>query len=310
MNSQIVIIDSGYDCGNMKGYCLQDSDNGCEQTNNLQDHIGHGTMVTNIIRQNTVNANLYMIKIFNEEEEITSEKLINALEYVYGNLDPDIINLSLGISFCPDIPKLKEICDKIVERGTIIVAAFDNIGSISYPAAFPNVIGVDSVKECINTRDYYYVINSPINIQAIGIVQRLKGIGDEYYNVTGSSFVAPYITAKISNILSKNNHRIELTQIMELLRIDATKEIIMPKLQEVRKPFTIKKAIMFPFNKEIETLAISNDLLNFEIVGIYDLKYLKNLGRKISFSNGKSLVIESINNIQWEDDFDTVIIGH
>ena len=44
----------------------------------------------------------------------------------------------MGLIYIEEKEKLvlKEICSKLVIQGTIIVAAFDNMGAISYPAAF------------------------------------------------------------------------------------------------------------------------------------------------------------------------------
>ena len=44
--------------------------------------------------------------------------------------------------------KLIAICEQIQYKGTLIIAAFNNYNSATYPAAFPNVIGVDWDIEC------------------------------------------------------------------------------------------------------------------------------------------------------------------
>ena len=45
--------------------------------------------------------------------------------------------------------------------------------------------------------------------------------------------------------------------------------------------FEIKKAIVFPFNKEMHSLARFSDLLNFEILDFYDTKFSGNMGKGI-----------------------------
>jgi hypothetical protein len=46
---------------------------------------------------------------------------------------------------CEDRESLYTACKSLTNKGIILVSAFDNAGSLSFPAAFPNVIGVTSV---------------------------------------------------------------------------------------------------------------------------------------------------------------------
>ena len=155
---------------------------------NYFDENGHGTIVTNIIESLTDNAEFYIMKVFGQEEEVETEKLVFALKYLDKTVRPDIIHLSMGVSFCDNIPLLHQTCLELSNKGTIIVSAFDNHGSLSYPAAFPFVIGVESNSKIDKTSQYYFLQNSPINIASIGIAQRLKGRKKQYYDVVGSSF--------------------------------------------------------------------------------------------------------------------------
>ena len=276
---------------------------------NYFDENGHGTIVTNIIESLTDNAEFYIMKVFGQEEEVETEKLVFALKYLDKTVRPDIIHLSMGVSFCDNIPLLHQTCLELSNKGTIIVSAFDNHGSLSYPAAFPFVIGVESNSKIDKTSQYYFLQNSPINIASIGIAQRLKGRKKQYYDVVGSCFSAPYITAKIVNLFNTYGTRLAFDDIMDMLEHDAKKIFVGENLKPICKPFSIKKAILFPYNKEITTVIRHYADMPFEVKGVYDIKFLRNIGRKISIGYD-SFVIMAFEKINWESDFDTIIIGH
>ncbi|WP_459567102.1 hypothetical protein, partial [Enterobacter hormaechei] len=54
------------------------------------------------------------------------------------------------------------------------------------------------------------------------------------------------------------------------------------KKSKKSKIFPIRKAVIFPFNKEIHSVVTNTDLCKFEIFGVYDTKYLGNVNKKIS----------------------------
>ena len=197
----LAIIDSGVDKYiKINGVGIEHNENIDEYfvTNEVMDQNGHGTIVTNIIREIIDDENLYIVKLFDQQDEIEGEKLVFALKYLRDFIKPDIIHLSMGISFCDDIITLRDICQDLVKNGTVIVCAFDNNGSLSYPAAFPFVIGVESNASIIKTTEHYFLQDSPINIATIGSAQRLLGKNNRFVDVVGSSFSAPYITRIIA----------------------------------------------------------------------------------------------------------------
>ncbi len=111
---QILIVDSGvykehpvFVGEKFDGYGLvfNKTTGKCSRVEDFSDHIGHGTAIYNIIRKNCQSADIKMIKIFGNKFEI-EEAFYNILLYIYNNESPDIINLSLGLSFCNDINRL------------------------------------------------------------------------------------------------------------------------------------------------------------------------------------------------------------
>ena len=153
---------------------------------------GHGTAVYHIIRKIEPIADIINFQITNKVGEIEEDILISCLSDIRDNYNVDILNLSLGLSLCENIHRIKSICDDLVSRGVIIVSAFDNTGSISYPAAFPNVIGVTTASVCRKTNDFVIFGDTVLNIGAKGNLQRLAWDSPDYIMLDGNSFACAH----------------------------------------------------------------------------------------------------------------------
>ncbi len=308
----IAIIDSGADhCEKGTGiaFAKNDSDK-IIMSECFLDENGHGTIVYNIISSIVPEAVLYTVKIFSREECVDSELLVAALEYLHSEIKPDIIHMSLGASFCEDIPRLRDACAELTNSGSILIAAYDNDGSLSYPAVFPFVIGVDTDRSILKTHEYYYVLNSSINIQAVGVAQRLKGMGGRCYDVAGSSFAAPYITSIIAGGIISGKVQPDIDSAFSYLRNNAKAVLDAGAPDTVIEPFPISKAIFFPYNKEISTLTRYRSNIPFSVHQFCDVKYLGNTGEKIIDGTDDKILISPIEKVNWDDDFDTVVLGH
>ena len=72
----------------------------------------------------------------------------------------------------------------------------------------------------------------------------------------------------------------------------------------------IKKAILFPFNKEMHSLVNFCEIVNFEIVDVFETKFSGRVGKNISnLLSTRFFKIKNIEECDW-DDFDTLILGH
>jgi len=318
----VVIVDSGIDKNHDYYKNLEYAIDSCKliynENNTLRachdciDKLGHGTAVTSIICQKSLPVKALMIQAFDNEEMVDEMLLINILEYIMLNIDSKIIHLSCGVSSCENKGRLYSICQQLTDKGSIIVASFCNDGALSYPAAFDNVIGVDSSYRCRKKSEFIYLENSPINIRAIGITQYLPGINNTYTKLCGASFASPHVTFFILKRIKNKGYNRE--QILKELRKNS-KSIMDNDDKEhqtlPQKAFTIKKAIILPFNKEIHSILRYYHQLNFEVKGFYDCPLLvhKNESYFNSIANGE-YQLQSWDIINWNDDFDTIIIGH
>lgn len=273
---------------------------------------GHGTAVYNIIRKNAQASEIINFRVTDEDGNIDEDILISCLnDNIRDNYDVDIINLSLGISLCEDISRLKSACDDLIEKGILIVSAFDNFGSISYPAAFGNVIGVTAGEICKKTDDFIVFDDSVVNIGAKGGFQRLAWDNPDYVMLNGNSFACAHTTVQVAKFFSEG--AVTFAQIMSKFSEISLRTAALGNVKaENNELFEIRKAVLFPFNKEMHSLVRFPEMLPFEITGIYDIKFSSRVGSTtdhIMKADVWSQPIENVDNIDFAS-CDTVIIGN
>lgn len=303
---KIAIIDSGIDTEREEFQNVS-----ITKLNVCNDRIGHGTAVTAILSHLAKESIFYCYNLFDQNGVVDTRELIEVLDYITATEHYDIIHLSCGV-MAYDLEALYIKCKEITDSGTIIVSAFDNQGIISYPAAFDNVIGVDWSKFCSDGTKYFYVENSPINILGIGALQKLPWANGCYKYVAGASFAAPYISGIIAKMLESG---IPSSEIVSCLKDNAQKilKIDNEQYHPIKQELNISKAVLLPFNKEIQTLSAFEDMLEFQVENYYDFLPFRNVGKtcsSITKLGDSERRIHSFSEIDWNSDFDTVILGH
>jgi len=277
------------------------------------DYIGHGTATTDIILKNSTNINVFVLRIYEEELFIEEDKLCFALEYAKNNLEYDMIQISSGLLTYSS--KMHTIIKQIVLKDKkMVLSAFDNEGGISYPAAFEEVIGIDINHSYRKKTQYDIMRDNVIDIIGAAANFRVPWIENKKNIVNGTSFLTSYFTALIGEL---SGNKLEKKDIIEALKINAIN--IYEDYSEGQtissKEFVseIKHAITFPFNKEIYCLAAFEDILPFKIDGYYDIKHKFLIGKEIrdvlKYTNNEN-VIQNVENIDWNESFDSVICGH
>ena len=206
---RVAVIDSGcketgdlYD-NILEGYNLVD------KTTDTSDAVGHGTMVSSQIaaEYNSVGfrgvapfAKIIPLKIFDQEKKAKVSLLADAIKMAVDDFDCDIINMSLGGS--NDSETLKAAVKYAASKNVLMVAASGNNGtsSYSYPAAYPEVIGVGAVDSAKKVCDYSQYndgvdVCAPGGSEDKGLIYSLSPSGnDKYLKSKGTSFAAPLIT--------------------------------------------------------------------------------------------------------------------
>ncbi len=113
--------------------------------------------------------------------------------------------------------------------------------------------------------------------------------------------------------LIKNNN-ISFENVLKALKANAKKIHYKKSNPSTNNMFNIDSAVIFPFNKEMHSIVRFDHMINFNLKGIYDIRELSNIGKNTSelFSTEvkSDYVINDYNNLQWNDDFKTFILGH
>ena len=139
----VCILDSGCSEGHTAGESfLGDSDD-------LTDSIGHGTNICALVREAAPEANVVMLKCFGSQDTVNEEAIVAALYAAVDTYHADVINMSWTL------PKESEALHEAIahahDRGAILVACTGNLsvstglGTVAYPAAWDEVIGVAGV---------------------------------------------------------------------------------------------------------------------------------------------------------------------
>ncbi|MDE6947171.1 MAG: S8 family serine peptidase [Anaeroplasmataceae bacterium] len=319
MNRNIVVIDTGVDtshscfngCAISKKLSVVKNMNGdnYEMSTECKDSIGHGTAVMGILtRECPKEVAFTIIKVFDKSEQTSIEMLVYALNYILRNISCDIINISLGTSIYDE--NLEKICKQIRDKGIIVISAYSNDGCISYPAAFDSVIGVDISSKCKNKRDYIYICNSPVNILGMGGNHRLAWKDSKYMIRQGASFTTAYVTAIILGFLiEKNNPK----EIVSELKRNAIKVVDGETVKDSKKEIIWnmgRRIAVFPYNKEIHSIVNFSEMIDGNLVDVYDSKFFRNCGKTVrNFEGSNQYTIKNIDKIDWEK-FDILVIGH
>ena len=323
---KIVIMDTGIDVNNNKfagisGVAIiRISENEFKAIDSkhspecINDNVGHGTAIANIILNHNKCADIFVVKLFDDALVVTDEgKLIFALNYVLQNIDFDILNLSLGLTSVSDDAELHKICEEYRKNNKIIISAFDNNGALSYPASYSDVIGVTSEYFCNNVAEYYTVDDDRVNICANGLRQRVMWKDGTFIFSSGNSYACAHFTGIFSLFFDPFSNVSLQEQIVKHsfgnLSIDHN-----PNRNPKDSPVSgYKRAVLFPFNKEMHSLIRFEDNLPFEIIDVYDTKYSARIGAStnllLNLDSKKNHTIKSIETIDMES-FDTLIWGH
>ncbi|MHA6529493.1 DUF1611 domain-containing protein [Paenibacillus sp. BAC0078] len=319
MKNKVVIIDSGVDIThpNFRNVNITAGFNFCNESmrGSIDDRLGHGTAVTSIIHSINSKADLHILKIFDYELVANEEVLLEALKYILNkDYKASIIHMSLGVSYFNE--ELFDVCYKLHLNGNVIISAFDNSGGISYPAAFDFVIGVEAAQYCVRASDFFLPKDEVVDVYSKGGIHRVAWIDKKTSIRQGNSISAAYVTGYLSLYLrekceiSQSKSLAYLQQVTTLPSFEGYDEEVQSGAIECSEYQTIKKAAVFPYNKEITNLIHFSDLLPFQIEQVCSSKYIGDLGRKIKSLDGKyEYIIDNIDNIRFEN-IDTLIIGH
>lgn len=169
---------------------------------------GHGTAVASIIVGNSQSvkgiapaADILSIRVLDGEGKgdtfTLAEGIVEAVDR-----GANIISLSLGSS--GDNPVLRKAVNYAINNGAVLVASAGNESEsrITYPAAYPDVIGVSSIDASGRIADFSN-IGEGVDLAAPGIGLRTAWIEDQEVTFSGTSASAPLVAGALAGIQSR-----------------------------------------------------------------------------------------------------------
>ena len=304
---RVAVVDSGVDPTHPRirvagGVALSVGKDGrVEQAGEVADKAGHGTACAGIILRKAPAASIYSVRIFDESLSAEGSVLVAALRWCLDE-GMDVVNLSLGTTDPGFRRPLAEAAREAVGAGVILVAAEHNEGLESYPAVLPDVIGVAGGK-IAGRYGFHYREGKPIECVARGDEQRLCWLQPREVMTAGTSFAAPHISGIVA-LIREASPGAGLEEVREVLKANAVAEefpvdrdkpgrpppagtvrdaagvdapVAGPASRERDQrvegggcPDWIRKAALYPFNKEMHSLVRHLKHLDFEVVGIAD----------------------------------------
>ena len=311
---KIAVIDSGLDSehsfwGNHLKEFYDVNKGGVERQSVPQDSNGHGTACVYIINRCIQEYELYIYRVFDENLATKTEYLIRALEHCK-ICRPDIINLSLGT--LKDDDRLQKVCEELDDLGCILIAAAsEDLFIKTWPAGYKSVIKVtgDTQKK---EMQYAAEEENQLELFLYSGPQRVAWKDGKYSIAYGNSFACAKATGEIARIIhitKSKKKQLLLEYIKETYEKRVKAEIFSgPKIDYSR----VKKAVIYPFNKEMHSIFRFREHLPFEIEKIIDLPFLGNVkkdsGEVIGEEDSK-IIIESNFDAAIDDTIDTVILG-
>ena len=289
---RVAVVDSGIDSthpklGNVAGGVDLTTGTGDQSVREtyLTDPAGHGTACAGVIMRKAPNAQLFSVKIFDEALGTDGQDLVRAVEWAIEHR-MDVVNLSLGTTEVAFHDEMLSVCKDAMDAGIVLVAAEHNEHRVSYPAVLPDVIGVASGK-VYGLYSYFYRPGEAIECVARGDAQRLFWTEHREVMTGGTSFAAPHISGIVA-LIREAVPQAPLQQVRAILKESATQG--QPEepiggssgLQEVHKPLKvhstagsggyhwIRKAALYPYNKEMHGFIRNLDDLAFQVVGVAD----------------------------------------
>ena len=196
---RIGVIDTGVNPwhshvgGDVSGcHIYLDSDGRIREDDDFRDLVGHGTAIAGILRRQLPDAELYAVRVF--EQDLTSYPSLVARAVLRAAVEGcAILNLSLGMPPGPGSDLLTMACREVIDAGCTIVAAGHPDKIKMLPASIPGVLGVvadDRVPEgeisVSQGRHYPYA--------ASGSPRDLEGLRTSD-NLWGNSFACARVTA-------------------------------------------------------------------------------------------------------------------
>ena len=234
---RIAVIDSGVDVSNndLQNAVIEDGYDYVADSSEMKDDVYHGTRVIQVIAGDenglggtgiAMESTIIPLRCFSSSGGGTVKIIVQAILDAVNSYDCDIINMSWGMS--SDSQTLHDAITYAHEKGTIMVTAAGNVsssypqGTLFYPAAYDEVLGISSVDKNLK------VASDSQNHQGVfvcapGVALPTILANGKSSTASGTSFAAPVITGEIAL----------LKQLAPFLDLDDLKQILIERSEDL-----------------------------------------------------------------------------
>lgn len=224
---RVAVVDTGFSDKSIPDGSIAGGKNYIVESMGTDDTYGHGTAVASIILENVPDAELVALvssiydhgKLTQVDADTFAKIIMDAVD-VY---ECDVINVSAG--FAADVETVRQAVDYAKEKGVVIVAAAgndyqDNPDAKYYPAAYESVIAVGSMNENKTSISDFSQRGEWVDIYECGENITVKTLSGNERIVSGTSYSAAIVTARVCKILEENSNA-EMDDVMKAIeRLD------------------------------------------------------------------------------------------
>lgn len=202
------VVDSGADPNHplLKGRVIPTKINTSSSgiRNDSMDDLGHGTQVSGIIADSTIDN--VIIKPYKVIDFRGNGSVITVAAGLNCAIDDEVDVINISIGFKEDSEVLKAAVQRAEEHDIVVVGASGNDGSESlyYPASYSSVIKVTAVNE-LGVLTNFSTHGNGVDFAAPGINIVTSTLNNKTVKVKGTSFSAPFVSAVAACILCVHN---------------------------------------------------------------------------------------------------------
>ena len=202
--SSVAILDTGIqldhpDLDVAGGACFGSCCSTCPEP--YGDDNGHGTAVAGVVADVAPDADLYSVKVLDENGSGAFGDIANGVVWA-ADQGIDVLNLSLGGA--SGTAELEDACDYAHSRGSLVVAAAGGDGPccdcVLYPAVYDSVVAISATDESDDLASFS-ATGPEIELAAPGVNIRTTDIGGGYQTLSGSSMAAPHVSGSAALVM-------------------------------------------------------------------------------------------------------------
>lgn len=223
--------------------------------------VSHGYLCENVLRNSSQCDDIIRVEVTREGASSNLVEDIPSAFLCAEEMGANLIVMSIGTTNKLLIKEMSDVIDRLTERGIVFVCACSNENTITFPAVFPNVIGVRyDILETLNEEEFYFIENP---VDGVNVVYRTP--------ITHFSYIASHLD-RISNSVAAPHFAGWLYRIVNQdPSKEFCKETVIEILKQYSKPislgFDYYSSVLEPQERDEGTIVVS------EVFGEQDVSY-------------------------------------